>query len=188
MTDAGMESAFGRWPLKRLATVSSAVLLAILEEAIDCVFAPLFLVARTGEILLANGPAKARLEADGEHLRRDLAHEAVLVSRRTANVRRAVSDSIDAVWILKADPPFDMDSCAALAARHWQLTARQCAVLRLMLDGLTNKRIAHALGSAEHTVEIHVTAVLRKASAHTRVELVARSMELAFRHRGAPPG
>jgi DNA-binding CsgD family transcriptional regulator len=67
----------------------------------------------------------------------------------------------------------------AVAAQAWGLTARQVDVLRRAVTGDGNKEIAAELGCAEVTVEFHMTALLRKASAGSRAQLVVRFFELA---------
>src|SRR5690606_3289517 len=62
----------------------------------------------------------------------------------------------------------------AACAMRWRLTRRQRDVLRRLLDGKTNKVIAADLGTEEGTVELHVTALLRKVGAENRSELIAR--------------
>jgi DNA-binding CsgD family transcriptional regulator len=52
-----------------------------------------------------------------------------------------------------------------------QLTSRQEQVLGLLAKGLTNRSIAKALGISYKTVNAHVSSLLRKCSAHNRVEL-----------------
>lgn len=58
------------------------------------------------------------------------------------------------------------------AASAWRLTPRQREVLRGLLDGKTNKEIAAALGCAEATVEVHVTALYRRSGVSNRTGLV----------------
>jgi DNA-binding NarL/FixJ family response regulator len=41
-------------------------------------------------------------------------------------------------------------------------------------QGRSNRQISRALGCAESTVELHVTALLAKAGCRSRAELVAR--------------
>lgn len=53
-----------------------------------------------------------------------------------------------------------------------KLTKRQKEVLELMAKGLANKEIARALSLSEHTVKIHVTAILRLFNAENRTEAV----------------
>lgn len=53
-----------------------------------------------------------------------------------------------------------------------KLTARQQEVLELMGRGMSNKEIARALDVSDHTVKIHVAAVLRLFNAANRTEAV----------------
>jgi len=59
---------------------------------------------------------------------------------------------------------------AALASRLAQLTPQQFRVLMCIADGLLNKQIAHALGLAENTVKVHVTAILKKLGCYSRTQ------------------
>ena len=59
---------------------------------------------------------------------------------------------------------------AALAAKLAQLTPQQFRVLLCIADGLLNKQIAHALGLAENTVKVHVTAILKKLDCISRTQ------------------
>jgi DNA-binding NarL/FixJ family response regulator len=63
------------------------------------------------------------------------------------------------------------------------LTQRQVDVLRLLGDGLSNKRIARELGLSENTVKIHVTAILRALQLDNRTQagIVAQKMGLTSR-------
>jgi DNA-binding CsgD family transcriptional regulator len=59
-------------------------------------------------------------------------------------------------------------------ARHlWSLTAKQTTVLLHVVQGLSNKEIAGLIGCAERTVEVHVSALLKKMRAESRGRLVA---------------
>ncbi len=55
------------------------------------------------------------------------------------------------------------------------LTKRQRQVLGLMAKGQANKEIARELGVSEHTVKIHVTAILRLFNASNRTEVVVKA-------------
>jgi DNA-binding CsgD family transcriptional regulator len=58
--------------------------------------------------------------------------------------------------------------------RHqWHLTRKQHDVLRQVLLGHSYKTAAHALGCSQRTVERHMTELLRKAGADSRLTLVA---------------
>ena len=72
------------------------------------------------------------------------------------------------------------DGVRAFAARlervaaDWSLTARQVEVVALVARGYSNKEIAASLGCALHTVELHVTEILRRAGLSSRAALVAQ--------------
>jgi DNA-binding NarL/FixJ family response regulator len=58
-----------------------------------------------------------------------------------------------------------------------KMTPRELDVLRLLMDGRSNRDIAAAMGIDEVTVKAHLGRMLRKAGAHNRVELTLRAME-----------
>jgi DNA-binding CsgD family transcriptional regulator/tetratricopeptide (TPR) repeat protein len=60
------------------------------------------------------------------------------------------------------------------------LTARELDVLRLVADGLRNAEIAERLFLSPRTVDHHVSAILRKLDARSRVEAVAVAGRLAL--------
>lgn len=62
----------------------------------------------------------------------------------------------------------------ARAAAAWGLTRREAQVFELLLRGQSNKEIAAALGCAEGTVELHVSHLLRKSGAASRMELASQ--------------
>ena len=55
-------------------------------------------------------------------------------------------------------------------AARTELTLRQRRVLELLSTGLSNKRIAQALGISEITVKAHVTAIFRKLGVSNRLQ------------------
>jgi len=85
-------------------------------------------------------------------------------------IAAAIAEVLDGgQWFpeLRADAS---DDDAQLAARLAQLTPQQFRVLLCMADGLLNKQIAHALGLAENTVKVHVTAILKKLGCYSRTQ------------------
>jgi DNA-binding NarL/FixJ family response regulator len=52
--------------------------------------------------------------------------------------------------------------------------------------GKSNKEIARSLACAENTVELHVTQLLRRASASSRAELIARYWSASSVHPRSP--
>lgn len=61
------------------------------------------------------------------------------------------------------------------------LSPAECAVARLVLDGLSNKEIASSLGRSDLTVKAHVAAILRKAQAPSRGRFIASVYRGALR-------
>jgi DNA-binding NarL/FixJ family response regulator len=72
---------------------------------------------------------------------------------------------------------------AATAPAGWgepvasRMTPRETEVLKLLMDGGSNRDIAVAMGIDETTVKAHLGRMLRKAGAANRVELTLRAME-----------
>lgn len=66
------------------------------------------------------------------------------------------------------------------------LTDRQVDVLRLLLQGSSNKQICRQLGLAEPTVKIHVRAILRALDVGTRTEVVVLASRLGWSAQGSP--
>lgn len=60
------------------------------------------------------------------------------------------------------------------------LTARQLDVLRLIVEGHTNKDIAHRLTLAEATVKMHVTAILKALKVSNRTQAVIAADRLGL--------
>lgn len=53
---------------------------------------------------------------------------------------------------------------------------RELAVVRLVVEGLTNRAIAAALHLSESTVQAHVASAMRKARARSRTQLAVRAL------------
>jgi len=61
------------------------------------------------------------------------------------------------------------------------LTPRETEILGLLAEGLSNKLIARELGISDGTVKLHVKAILRKLSVHSRVAAAVIAVEHGFR-------
>ena len=60
------------------------------------------------------------------------------------------------------------------------LSPRQVAVLNQLALGLSNKQIAHALGVAEPTIKMHISAMLRSLGVQNRVQILIKAKQLGF--------
>lgn len=60
------------------------------------------------------------------------------------------------------------------------LTKTEKIVLRLILDGMSNKGIAYALKRSERTIEVHRSHIMRKLNVDNIVDLVKRASLLGF--------
>lgn len=67
----------------------------------------------------------------------------------------------------------DTISVSGIEKKVSLLTRRQHEVLKLLLEGMANKKIANQLNLSESTVKIHVTAILRTLEVKSRAEVIA---------------
>ncbi len=64
-----------------------------------------------------------------------------------------------------------------------ELTPRETEILCLLAEGQSNKLIARNLGISDGTVKLHVKAILRKLSIHSRVEAAVMAVEHGLRQK-----
>lgn len=69
---------------------------------------------------------------------------------------------------------------ATVAPAPCYLTPRQREVLRLLAEGLPNKRICQQLELSDHTVKTHLKAIFSQLGAHNRTECVAQARALGL--------
>jgi DNA-binding NarL/FixJ family response regulator len=136
----------------------------------NAVGAPAFLLRGGGGIAHAND-AGARLLARRAGSK-DV--KALVAERRarTLTVRGGGAGTYELV--LLRDDRSSLLEGVSRATAAWSLTARQREVLVHLARGDSNKTIATKLACAEVTIELHVTAILRKAKASGRAEIIAR--------------
>jgi DNA-binding NarL/FixJ family response regulator len=152
---------------------------AILNEALEALGRPAFLLGPDDSIEIANRRGATLLERDSKGVL-----DAIRESGRGPGpfkITRPPSEPSEGyrLAILKEQPPSSIDRLAQ-AERDWGLTSRQTKVLQLIAVGAhTNKEIAVAIGCAEVTIENHVTELLRRSGAKSRTDLVGRLFTLA---------
>jgi LuxR family transcriptional regulator, maltose regulon positive regulatory protein len=88
---------------------------------------------------------------------------------RRRDLHSALVDVLDGArdWNLVKDSQFSARQPARQPAR---LSNRECEVLQLVAQGLSNKEIARALFISEATVKVHVRHILEKLGVRTRTE------------------
>jgi DNA-binding NarL/FixJ family response regulator len=63
------------------------------------------------------------------------------------------------------------------------LTPRELEVLRLLVEGRSNRQIAEHLFISGKTAGVHVTRILAKLGVHSRLQAAARARELGLDQR-----
>ena len=91
------------------------------------------------------------------------------VERAAARGRLVLDDASRAAAGAAAVPP---------RAGERGLTAREVEVLRLLLDGRSNRQVARTLGMSEKTASVHVSRILTKLGVSTRGEAAAAATRL----------
>jgi DNA-binding NarL/FixJ family response regulator len=61
-----------------------------------------------------------------------------------------------------------------------ELTKREGEILRLIVEGRTNKQIAKQLSRSDRTIEFHRNRLMRKMAAHNAAELVRQAIGLGI--------
>ncbi|HYZ16974.1 MAG TPA: response regulator transcription factor [Candidatus Acidoferrum sp.] len=107
---------------------------------------------------------------------------AVLARQSDVAELRAALDAV-AAGLLVLDPAARDAFALPLAnsaVAHEELTERERQVLRMLVAGLSNRRIAERLTISENTVKAHVAAILAKLGATTRTEAVTTAVRLGL--------
>ncbi|WP_406857277.1 response regulator transcription factor [Alsobacter sp. KACC 23698] len=73
-------------------------------------------------------------------------------------------------------PPKPIQVIANIADGRPRLSSREVSILRLLIEGWSNKLIARELAIAEATVKVHVKAVLRKIRVQNRTQAAIWAM------------
>jgi DNA-binding CsgD family transcriptional regulator len=146
-------------------------LIATAEAAFDAISAPSLLVGRSGRVEHLNEPARIL-----EKIRAEVfaaARNAPEKADPRCEVRPVKVRGLPTQHLVTIRPrePEELDREAA--ERRWKLTPRQSMVLRLVAQGLSNKQVGSHLAISEGTVELHVSALLKKAGVPSRAGLVA---------------
>jgi DNA-binding CsgD family transcriptional regulator len=147
---------------------------AVVEALLDALCAPALIFDAAGTVAHLNDAGRELLVRAPARVEEQLRESLVGCDGAFRTVRLGPSgpDPFH-LAVLRDDPPDSGARLETVRAR-WRLTPKQAEVVALLAEGKCNKTIAEALGCAEATVELHVTAILSKARCARRTELVAR--------------
>ncbi len=148
----GMDGITALSTLKKLAPKAQIIILTVFDDA-DKIFRAVCAGA-SGYILKSSGSGQI-----GEAIRQAVDGGAPM----TPEVARKVLDSFS-----RLAP----DS----GGGDYNLTTRECDILRLMADGLLKKEIADNLGISVHTVSTHIQRVYEKLHVNTNTGAVAKAL------------
>lgn len=145
-----------------------------LAAALEAVAAPAFLLNPRGLLAHANAAGRAELDRDRSAVLAAVSARAPSEGGPYAVTRFVVPGQGEFRLAVRKAAPADLQPRVQAAAQRWKLTGRQAEVLGLLARGLSNRSIAANLHCAERTAELHVSAILFKAEAQNRAQLVAR--------------
>jgi DNA-binding NarL/FixJ family response regulator len=150
--------------------LAEATLAAVLEAAAYSVFR----VALDGTVTPLSDEARAALAGDPDGLPPRLVHACRDAADDTTLVTRCL-DATGALGhlVLRRNHESAFERRLHRAARRWRLTPRHADVAGLLARGFSNKQIAAQLSCALHTVELHVTEVLKRSGLPSRGALIA---------------
>ncbi len=147
-----------------------------LDVALEALPSAAYLVSHGGEVLHANAAGLAALARAPDAVRQALreALEAPGLAAQGYRLTRVATPGQQASYVAVQDGA-GAETLARVdrMAQRWGLTARQREVLAGLARGHSNRALAQALGCAEKTVEVHVSAVLEKSGAGSRAALLA---------------
>ncbi len=145
-----------------------------LRAALDVFSSSAYLVSAGGTVSALDETASTALAGEGAELAARMVLAAQGQSRDPTLLAREVGPGGAGGHIV-----IRTDAGRAFAARldrvgqAWQLTERHIEVAALVVRGLGNKEIAARLSCAVHTIELHVTELLRRSQSASRSGLIA---------------
>lgn len=106
-------------------------------------------------------------------------------SSQTGAMLGAMRTVLDGGVVLPAPLGAASTAPARSATEALGVSPRQSEVLRLLIEGKTNKAISRELGIAESTVKTHLETLYRKLDATSRTQAVVAAARLGLRLDGA---
>ena len=165
--------------IAELATADLPALLLVTSQPPDAAVSPLLTARTLARLSGAPGAIRHHLNAlDTTQVHKILTH--VYADSPLP------SDLVDTVWRRTGGNPYRLTELIAIEGADGptglagtptpDLTAREREVLGLLVEGMSNKQIARALGISVRTVTVHVSNVLRKTGAASRTEAALKAV------------
>jgi DNA-binding CsgD family transcriptional regulator len=145
------------------------------ESALGCVLDSLAnaaFIVTPEEMVGANALGRSALQAEGQQLELE-------IRSATRNPSRAVGFNVASIEgnrsfvVVRCGTAADIARRLQLAQSQWQLTGRQTEVLRGLVNGQSNRELADSLHCTMRTVESHMTALMERSDAISRLSLVS---------------
>ena len=156
---------------------SAEVSWSIVESALEAMEQPAFLVRGPLRVELANGAGLKLLKTSRRSVLA-LIERALRDETDEWSVHRFADVGVPQLALVSQRPAGATFERRVEQARHsWMLSAAHVSVLRFLVRGFSNKEIASALKRAPGTIELHVSAILKKANVDSRARLQARFWE-----------
>jgi DNA-binding CsgD family transcriptional regulator len=154
---------------------------ATLDAVLEALPLPTLLFDGRGRVDCANLAGRVWLDANGRAGRAALAEAAKGQGPKEIGLTPIALGGVPRAFLATIHPKGgNAKERARRAALRFRLTPRQTEVLEQLAQGCTNKSIAAALQCSVKTVELHVSAILHKAGAGSRAELLAGLVEDGF--------
>jgi DNA-binding CsgD family transcriptional regulator len=147
-----------------------------LDAALEALPSAGYLVSHAGEVLHANAAGMAALARDADGVRQALRAALGAPGLEAPGLRLTRVEAAGqkpSYVAVQEGPGAEAHARVDRMAQRWGLTARQREVLAGLARGHSNRALAQALGCAEKTVEVHVSAVLEKSGVGSRTALLA---------------
>ncbi len=103
------------------------------------------------------------------------------------SARKSLRTSVGVVSGKDELPKLERGQYSAAKQHPYGLTAKEQAVLRLLVDGKSNAAIADELSRSRRTVENHVAAILSKLQAKSRLDVILRAQNEPSMLPSMPP-
>lgn len=102
-------------------------------------------------------------------------------SAESGVLRRAIATVLDGGVVLPPSAEGAEPAPVGVDAQRLGLTSRQVDVLRMLVDGLSNKSIARALDLSPSTVKTHVEAIFLRLQVSSRTQAVVAAARLGLK-------